>query len=210
MKKKNSDNYIILGHPEQAEELKIHLINKYVVQDFDIKTVFADETPGAKIIEETEFLPLFSQKKIIYVKNTEKLLKADCEMLKEYFDRPSPHVCLIMSGKSIKAPLDDYADVSAEKDFTGLFPRIFRMGTKNDGEKLIGLFREHLSNNERDFTPVISAALIYIRNVVRKQRKADTQTLRKYQKLQKLDLDLKTGRLHPGPELEIFLYYLFS
>lgn len=210
MKKKNSDNYIILGHPEQAEELKLHLINKYVVEDFDIKTLFSDETPAVKILEETEFLPLFSQKKILHVKNTEKLLKSDCEILKEYFDKPSPHICLIMSGKSIKAPLDDYVDVSAEKDFTGLFPRIFRMGTKDDGKKLIELFREHLKNNEKDFAPVINAALIYLRNVIRRQKKVDKQTLNKYVKLQQLDFNLKTGQLHPGSELEVFLFYLFS
>ncbi len=210
MKKKNSDNYIILGHPEQAEELKLHLINRYVIQDFDIKTIFADETPAVKILEETEFLPLFSQKKIVYVKNAEKLLKSDCEMLKEYFDMPSPHICLIIAGKSIKAPLDDFADVSPEKDFTGLFPRIFKMGTRDDGDRLVALFREHLKNNERDFAPVISAALVYMRNVVRKQRKVDRRTLNKYMKLQELDFNLKTGQVHPGPELEIFLCYLFS
>lgn len=210
MKKRDSDTYIILGHPEQAEELKLHLINKYVVQDFDIKTVFADETNAAGILEETEFLPLFSQKKIIHVRNSERLLKADCEMLKEYFDAPSPQTCLIISGKSIKAPLDDYADVSPKKDFTSIFQKIYKMGPRDEGDKLISLFREHLKDNEKDFTAVIAAALIYMRNTVRKQRKVDRHTLNKYLKLQELDFHLKTGQVHPGPELEIFLYYLFS
>ncbi len=31
MKKKNSENYIILEHPDKTEELKNHLINKYKV-----------------------------------------------------------------------------------------------------------------------------------------------------------------------------------
>lgn len=209
MGKRGSENYIVIGHPEKAEELKLHLINKYAVDDFDIKTLFADEIPAVKILEETEFLPVFSSKKILHVKNTEKFLKADCEMLKEYLDKPSPQVCIVMSGKSIKAPLDKYVDVSAEKDFTGLFHRIYKIGTGDDGEKLVGLFREHLENNEKDFAPVISAALIYMRNVVKKRREVDSRTLNKYIKLQQLDFSLKTGRLHPGPELEIFLYYLF-
>lgn len=210
MKKKNSDNYIILGHPERVEELKFHLIKKYGIQDFDIKTVFADETPAVKILEETEFLPLFSQKKLLYVKNIENLSKSDCEMLKEYFDKPSDEVCLIMNGNSIKAPLDTYVDITLEKDFGGLFPGVFRMGKEDDGDKLIALFREYLKNNERDFNPVISAALIYIRNLVKKQRRVDSQILNRYRRLQKLDFNLKTGQVHPGPELEIFLYYLFT
>ncbi len=210
MKKKDSENYVILGHPEQAEELKLHLINKYAVQDIDIKTLFAGETAVPAILEETEFLPLFSQKKILHVKNTEKFLKADCEILQEYFDKPSAHVCLIMSGKSIKAPMDGYADVAAEKDFTSIFQKIYRIGPAGGGNKLVALFREHLKDNEKDFTAVIAAAMIYLRNTVKKQKKVSSQTLSKYQELQKLDFGLKTGQVHPGPELEIFLYYLFS
>jgi len=212
MKRKNSDNYIILGEPEKAEEVKLHLINKYTVEDFDIKTVFADEIPVLKILEETEFLPVFSQKKILHVKNCEKINAADCKIVRTYFENPSPDICLILSGKDIKEPLADYVDIESEEDLTksGLFPRIFRMGTKDDGRKLTGMFREHLKNNERDFTPVINAAVIYLRNVIKKQKKIDRQLLNKYTELHRLDFNLKTGRIHPGHELEIFLYYLFS
>jgi hypothetical protein len=210
MKKKNSENYIILEHPDKTEELKNHLINKYKVEDFDIKTIFAGETPAVKILEETEFLPFFSTKKILHVKNSENLLKSDCELLKEYFDKPLQHICLIVSGKSIKQPLNKYIDVAAEKDFTGLFQRIYKMGKRDDGERLVCLFREHLKNNEKDFRTVISAGLMYLRNIVRKQKKVDKQTLNKYKKLQQLDFNLKTGQVHPGSELEIFLFYLFS
>ncbi len=115
-----------------------------------------------------------------------------------------------MSGKSIKQPLNKYIDVAAEKDFTGLFQRIYKMGTRDDGERLVCLFREHLKNNEKDFRTVISAGLMYLRNIVRKQKKVDKQTLNKYKKLQQLDFNLKTGQVHPGSELEIFLFYLFS
>jgi DNA polymerase III delta subunit len=209
MKKKDSDNYIILGQTEKAEEVKLYLINKYLVEDFDIKTLFAGEMPIGKILEETEFLPLFSRKKILFVKNIERFLKADCEILKEYFDRPSPNTCLIMTGKSIKAPMDRYVDVSAEKDLSGLFPMVFRMATKSDGERLLGLFKDYLKNNEKDFAAVINAAVIYLRNVVKRQKGIDRETLNKYRELQKLDFNLKTGQIHPGTELEIFLYYLF-
>ncbi len=210
MKKKDFDNYIILGHPEKAEELQLHLINKYIVDDFDIKTLFAEETSAVRILEETEFLPVFSARKILHVKNSEHFLKSDCEIIKEYFDRPSPHICVIISGSSIKAPLNKYVDVDADKDLTGLFPKIYRMGARDEGEKLVYLFREHLKDNEKNFRTVIGAGLMYLRNIVRKQKKVDRQTLNKYKRLQQLDFKLKTGQVHPGPELEIFLYYLFS
>lgn len=210
MKKKDSDNHIILGMQERAEDIKFKLIEKYGMSDFDVKSIFADEVPLQKILEDIEFLPVFSQKKILLIRNCESINTEACRILKEYFDNPPDHICIILSGKSVKEPLEEFVEEEAEEEFDrdSLFPAIFRSSPWGKNENLIKLFREHIRNNPVDFTSAVTAACMYLRNIVRKQKKADKRILNKYAELHKLDFNLKTGRLRPGAELEIFLIYL--
>lgn len=210
MKRVCSEVFIILGDSEKAETKKAALIAKYGISDFDIKTVYADDKKPGKILEDMDFLPVFSKKKLLHIKNSEKLSKADCEKIEMYFQKPPEHICIMLTGRDIKPPLKGYAERVVEEPKTGLFPQVFRLKKKEDRRKLIALLMEHLNSNERDFTPVVTAAEIYIRNRLVNQKKADSEIIGKFNSLHRLDLHLKTGRYRTGPELEIFLYWLFS
>ncbi|HNS31837.1 MAG TPA: hypothetical protein PKN36_02535 [bacterium] len=210
MKKANSDIIIILGDAEKGEKKAAQFKISYGISDFDTKTMYAEEEKIEAILQEIDYLPVFSKKRLLHVKNSEKLSKTDCEKLEVYFHHPPEHICIVFTGKEIKLPLKNYADDITEETGKGLFPQVFRLRRKDDRRKLVALLMEHLYLNERDFAPVITAGEIYLKNVLQNQRRTDGETVSKFNSLHRLDFELKTGKCHTGPELEIFLYYLFS
>lgn len=203
-------NYIILGNPERAEEIKRHLMEKYGIGESEVKTVFAEEISIKNIIEEADVIPLFSKRKIIYIKDCEKISTDDCKKLKKFFESPSPDVFLILSGKNIKSVLKDFVDeVHTEEKKVGLYPAIYRMRSPKDKKKLIFLLKEYIKNNPYDFPAVINAASIYLRNIIINQKRIDKKILDRYNKLQRLDFDLKTGRINKE-NLDIFLFHILD
>ncbi|MDD3726704.1 MAG: hypothetical protein PHI44_05865 [Candidatus Ratteibacteria bacterium] len=206
---KEKDNYIILGDSEKAEEIKQLLMEKYGIGKGEVKTVFADEVSVKDLLKEVDFVPLFSKKKIIYIKNCEELSKEDCELLKKFFQSPLPDVCLILTGKEIKGALDEYVDIETVKDeeTSALFPGIFRMRSPRDRKKVISLLKEYIKHNPLDFPTAINASFVYIRNIVKNQKKVDKTLLDAYQKLHRLDFELKTGRIDKK-EIDIFVFTL--
>lgn len=210
MEKKYSNIYIILGDIEKGDKRVAKLISEYQISDLDIKTIYAEDKNLEKIFEEIDYPPFFSKKRLVHIKNCEKLTKLHCEKLEGYFPDLSKYVCIVFTGVDIKSPLKKYAqDVVVSKQ-QGLFPKIFSLRRKEDKKQLVALFMEHLESNERDFTPIITAAEIYLKNLLLNQRKLTPELINKFKTLYQLDFDLKVGKLHTGPEFEIFLYYLFN
>ncbi|HOL21850.1 MAG TPA: hypothetical protein PLQ41_03220 [bacterium] len=202
------DNHIILGDPEKAETLKQSLIEKYRIETGEVKTVFADEVSIKALLGETDFLPLFSNKKLIHIKNCEKISNEDCKLLKEFFENPVEDMLLILSGTEIKDVLADYVDVDVKQEGAlELYPAIFRMRSPRDKKRVIYLLKEYVKNNPLDFPAVINASFIYIRNIVKNQKNVDKKLLDAYQKLYHLDFNLKVGRLDKE-EFDIFLFSL--
>ena len=209
MKKVYSDISIILGDTEKGVEKIKSLISEYNISDFDIKTIYTEEEKIEKILEEIDYLPIFSKKRLLHIKNSEKLTKTDCETLEFYFLHPPAHICIVFTGMDIKPPLKSYAENILPQETKGLFPQVFRMRRKEEKKKFVAILMEHLRLNEREFTPIIAAAEIYLKNVLLSQKTVDIEILNKFQILYQLDFNLKTGRCHIGSELEIFLHYLF-
>ena len=74
----------------------------------------------------------------------------------------------------------------------------------------IDLIKEYITQRERNFQIVVAAAHIYLKNLLLKRKKISKDIIKKFEQLSELDFSLKTGRIHPGEELEIFFYYFFS
>jgi len=212
MKNKISENYrIIIGDLEEFKRVEREIIEKYNISDFDKKTLYADEKEIGEIFREMEYPPLFSGKKLIVIKNIEKLSKKDCEKIEEYLKNPSSDIFLLMFGKSVKKILEKYVSVSEQEQTPEevLFKEIYRL-KKEDKEKLRSLIKNYLSMREKNFTVIISATEIYLKNVLLKRKKEREEIIEKLNLLAELDYKLKTGQIHPGFELEMFFFYLFT
>ncbi|MCX8081801.1 MAG: hypothetical protein N3D17_00115 [bacterium] len=202
----DKNNYIIIGDDAKAEELKQHLIEKYGIEKGEIKTVFADEISIKVLLDETGFLPLFSNKKLIHIKNCEKINKEDCKLLKDLFENPKEDIFLILSGKEIKDVLADYVDIMLKEEVPlELFPAIFYMKGPKDKKKIISLIREYITHNPHDFPAVINASFIYLRNTIKNKKNIDEKIFDSYQKLYNLDFNLKIGKMGEE-EFDVFLF----
>ncbi|MCM8762410.1 MAG: hypothetical protein NC905_02315 [Candidatus Omnitrophica bacterium] len=202
------DNYIILGDIKKAESVKQSLIEKYGIEKVEVKTVFADEVSIKGLLDEVDFLPLFSTKKLIYVKNCEKINSEDCKLLRQFFENPKEDILFILSGKEIKDVLADYVDVDVKQEGPlELYPAIFRMRSPKDKKRVISLLKEYVKHNPLDFPAVINASYIYIRNIIKSQKNVDKKLLDAYQKLYNLDFDMKIGRIGKE-EFDVFLFSL--
>ena len=213
MKKQTADNYIVLQDPEKAEILKQSLIEKYGIEKGEVKNVFADEVSIQSLINEMRVLPLFSKKKLVHIKNCENINMDDCQLLKEYFEDPSPDVCLIISGDDIKTPLKSYLGKGEkeEKKYEGGFSDIYRMKGPADKKKVISLLKEYIRDNPPDasFPVVVNASMVYIRNIIRNKKQVDKKLLDIYNKLYNLDFDLKIGKIEKK-DLDVFLFSIID
>lgn len=212
MSKNKGNFFVIVGSDFNIfEEFIENLKKKQGFNDFDQKVFYAGDVPVEKIIEEVDFLPVFSEKKLIVVKGSEKLTKKDCEKLESIIKKCDENLFFVITGIDIKEPLKKYAGkYSTYKTPENiLFSQIYSI-RKEDKRRLRNLIREYLTQKERNFQVVVAAAHIYLKNLMTKKNKYDKNLIKKFEQLHELDFSLKIGKIHPGEELEIFFYYFFS
>jgi len=93
---------------------QIHLIDKALLElrrkvlgeadDMNYIVFHGDSTSAAEISENASTVPMFSNKKLIVVKNAEKLKAKELTSLDPYFESPSPLSCVVMIFSDGKAP----------------------------------------------------------------------------------------------------------
>ncbi len=211
MKKADSDIIVIIGSAEEGEKKVSYLKSTYSIADFDCKTLYAEEENIVPMVfSEVDYIPLFSGRRLLHVKNCQNLTKSDCESLEPLFEKKLDNICAVFTGSDIKQPLKKYVKESQKEAARGLFPEVFRLKRKDDRKRLVALCMEELAANENNFVSVIAAAEIYLKNLLLSQRFADAEITKKFKIMHRLDFELKTGRFRKGPQLEIFLNYIFS
>ncbi len=206
MKDKNPDAYyIVIGDDERVEEIIEKLTDKYRISEFDKKTLYSDTITPEVLLQELQFLPVFSEKKLIILKNIEAIKKSEWKTILDYLKNPYSHVCLILTGKSAKISLSGYAAFVHEKEKTPeeeIFSSIYH---KNFSTKdFVLLLSEYLLKKEKGFTLVIAAAEHFLRKRILGERKLKREIVEKFLTLHQLDFNLKTGRIAPEKGLEFF------
>lgn len=213
MKKGNDEYYVIIGDDEKLKKKVEELTRKYKISEFDKKIIYSDTVSPQLIIQELQFLPVFSEKRLVIVKNIEAIKKSEWKIILDYLKNPYPHVCLILTGKSVEVPFSEdelfQEDLfSYEKEKTleeEIFSSIYKDFSSKD---FFNLLSEYLLKKERGFVFVIAAVEHLLRRKVIKGERKDI--VKKFMTLHQLDFYLKTGRISPEKGLEVFLFYLFS
>ena len=208
---KTKNYFVVLNDHEKFENLLNELKRKYNIDDFDIKILDAEIVDIKKIINETSFLPVLSDKVLIIIKNVENFTKKECEILYDFLNKLPKDTLVILFGTSIEEPFEESSlkekIVSYEEKF---FSKIYSLKREN-GRGIYEILQEYMKVKEKNFPLLITGVEIYLRNVVKNKKELTDEIIKKFELLHNLDYFLKVGRVELGLELEIYLlYYFFS
>jgi replication-associated recombination protein RarA len=208
---KTKNYFVVLNDHEKFENLLNELKRKYNIDDFDIKILDAEIVDIKKIINETSFLPVLSDKVLIIIKNVENFTKKECEILYDFLNKLPKDTLVILLGTSIEEPFEESSlkekIVSYEEKF---FSKIYSLKREN-GRGIYEILQEYMKVKEKNFPLLITGVEIYLRNVIKNKKELTDEIIKKFELLHNLDYFLKVGRVELGLELEIYLlYYFFS
>ncbi|MGC8976918.1 MAG: hypothetical protein ACP5OB_04780 [Candidatus Ratteibacteria bacterium] len=190
-----------------VEDLKKkHKINEFDIKIFDAKKIKLDE-----ILKKFDFLPVFSEKVLLIIKNVEEFTKKDCEKLYEVLNKLPEGILIILYGSSIEEPFEESSIKENYKTPENmLFSKIYSL-KEQDNKRIFEILKEYIKIRERNFTLLISGIEVYLRNIIKNEKKLRKEIIKKIDALYNFDYSLKVGRIELGSELEInLLYYLFS
>lgn len=204
-------NIFVVEDYEKFESLFEEIKRKYNVDEFDIKIFDAEKTEIDKILSGISFSPIFSKKGIFVLKNVEFLSKDDCEKLYKRLTKIPPDIISILYGSSINPPFKvSETKRKFETPEEKYFSKICALKEENNKE-IFEILREYMKVREKNFTLLISWIELYLRNIIKKEKKLTEEMIKKFDNLYKLDYFLKVGKIEIGSELEInLLYYFFS
>jgi replication-associated recombination protein RarA len=208
---KTKNYFVVLNDHEKFENLLNELKRKYNIDDFDIKILDAEIVDIKKIINETSFLPVLSDKVLIIIKNVENFTKKECEILYDFLNKLPKDTLVILFGTSIEEPFEESSlkekIVSYEEKF---FSKIYSLKREN-GRGIYEILQEYMKVKEKNFPLLITGVEIYLRNVIKNKKELTDEIIKKFELLHNLDYFLKVGKVELGLELEIYLlYYFFS
>jgi DNA polymerase-3 subunit delta len=93
--------YLVYGPDEFQKEQVLSYIKKSLVtketEDFDFTSFYGNETSGEEIIEQLEMIPFMSKYRLIFLKNYDKLKKADLELLSSYCNSQNDSSVLVLT-----------------------------------------------------------------------------------------------------------------
>ncbi|MBN2460792.1 MAG: DNA polymerase III subunit delta, partial [Candidatus Cloacimonetes bacterium] len=104
---RSSQLYVIFGSEGYIKDQILHTIlehyGKQNLQEFDLVTLYGDNTTALEICEQLEMMPFISDKRIIVVKNFDMLKSVDNPGLEAYLHTPSPTSLLVLTCEKFDA-----------------------------------------------------------------------------------------------------------
>ncbi|HCG99326.1 MAG TPA: hypothetical protein DE036_05890, partial [Actinobacteria bacterium] len=95
--------YLIHGDKKLIDEALARLKKRISAQfdlDFNYDQFNGAEVSAAKVIQAANTLPFMSEKRLVVVKNAEKLSRDDAGQLAEYAEKPSEFACVVFVSNS--------------------------------------------------------------------------------------------------------------
>ena len=158
--------YVFTGDQVYLVDKALALLKEATVgdsEDINYLVFHGDATSGKEVADTASTYPMFSQKKLIVVKNAEKLKTGDIETLESYMESPSSASCLALVFTEGKKPKFKnkkqalYFDFSIDKNNT-LSSTIAIAGslgfelTRRGAQTLISLVGEDLKDIQNELT----------------------------------------------------------
>jgi DNA polymerase-3 subunit delta len=93
-------------------------------RDFNLQIFYAKESSIDAVVDSVRTLPVFSPRRLVIVKDADKLSAADLDSLATYIDDPVPETCLVFAGEKIdrrKKFFQAFKKKGALVEFKGLY-----------------------------------------------------------------------------------------
>jgi DNA polymerase III delta subunit len=94
-------------------------------QDIDISTIYADEVKSGDLIEYLDTFTIFSSSKLIVIKNCEKYLKKELEIIAAYFDAPSEIQTVVLITEKIDLKYNAWKTIKKNCEYVSCDPPRF-------------------------------------------------------------------------------------
>ncbi len=126
-------NYLLVG----AEAYLSDSVQKQISgklrqdQDIDISTLYADEVKSGDLIEYLDTFTIFSSSKLIVIKNCEKYLKKELEIIAAYFDAPSEIQTVVLITEKIDLKYNAWKTIKKNCEYVSCDPPRFAGDIRN-------------------------------------------------------------------------------
>ena len=206
--------YLFLGADYLSKEKKVGAIKKELFKTgtdvFDLEILYGRELSGAKLSEALKKLPALSRRRLVIIKDIDKLNPSGRELLVAYLKRPSAKIYLIMEAEKSEVKdafmsqlarccrVINFQKPGAAMDVFGLAEMVAR---RRPPEALKILSRLLLSGEK---PPKIMGVLIW--QWKKLQPRLPKEEFRQGLKLLlETDLNIKRGRIKPDFALELLV-----
>jgi DNA polymerase III delta subunit len=208
MQNEKSPLYLFIGEDAQSKNLKIKDLKETLLArelaDFNFDVMYASSLTLKELQEKMLFLPVKAKRRMVVVKEAQKLKQDVRDFLLEYAKKPLMDVFLVFDaqreerGDAFLDSLARYAQVFRFKDtaqadtFT-----LSRSINSRKSDSALRILNQLLENGERP-----ERLLGGLRYAVEKDALQPLEKRRRLKLLLVCDIDIKTGRLKPEFALE--------
>ncbi|MCK9331948.1 MAG: DNA polymerase III subunit delta [Candidatus Cloacimonetes bacterium] len=132
-KVKLGDNYLLVGSDAYLIDSVINQISSRLKQKQQIDTsiVYADEVKAGELSEYLDTFTIFSSAKLVIIKNAEKYLKRELEIIASYFDAPSDIQSLVIVSEKTDAKYNAWKTIIAASQKVNCDPPKFTGEIRN-------------------------------------------------------------------------------
>jgi DNA polymerase-3 subunit delta len=92
--------YLFWGEEDYLiEEIVKQIITKAIAPeavDFNLDTFYGNEVDGARVLQAASAYPFLGERRVVIVKELQKMSQTDIEVINRYLTKPSPATCLIL------------------------------------------------------------------------------------------------------------------
>lgn len=92
--------YLFWGEEDYLIEEAVRRIISRAIEpeaaDFNLDTFYGNETSGAKVLQTASAYPFMGERRVVMIKEVQKMAPTDIEVINRYLSKPSPATCLIL------------------------------------------------------------------------------------------------------------------
>jgi DNA polymerase-3 subunit delta len=159
-----------------VEKSTRHLIDAVVdpaFRDFNLSVFYGTEAKGTEICETALSLPMFAERRVVWIKRAESLSAPASDLLLDYLQQPSPSTCLVLQAAKLDQRKKLFLElkkqavlVECKKLFENQLPEFIAAEVKDRGKRITNEALELLSylvgTNLQEVVAQVDKAVLFV------------------------------------------------